>query len=283
VVWMYNNNGQLPISDYGMKVYFKAKSEQYLPFKDTVAILGGIDPYHKEYLITFPAITGVDAETWAFNFMSKQWVCRMSFIPEAYGYINNTLVSFKNNKLWVHNADSNNCNKFYGVKYDRTITIAVNPKASLVKNYLGIQISAEELCEGDGYTTKVNFANLAAFPGTGAIGTKYVALDTGKIYRWAETQYLEIGETELVRCKNREGQDTYMKRKWFDRLEGVFYTHIMKDLTTPDGLMKPNTMKLRDGRDMISQVLEVKITNNSYTSARHHFTNVSYTESKYGF
>jgi hypothetical protein len=48
----------------------------------------------------------------------------------------------------------------------------------------------------------LEFANLAAFPATGATGIIYVALDTGKIYRWSGSAYVEIspspGSTDAV-------------------------------------------------------------------------------------
>ena len=48
----------------------------------------------------------------------------------------------------------------------------------------------------------VEYANLAAFPATGATGLIYVALDTGKIYRWSGSAYVEIspspGSTDAV-------------------------------------------------------------------------------------
>jgi hypothetical protein len=48
----------------------------------------------------------------------------------------------------------------------------------------------------------LEFANLAAFPATGATGVIYVALDTNKIYRWSGTTYIEIspspGSTDAV-------------------------------------------------------------------------------------
>lgn len=48
----------------------------------------------------------------------------------------------------------------------------------------------------------VEYANLAAFPGAGAAGVIYVALDTGKIYRWSGSAYAEIvsapGSTDAV-------------------------------------------------------------------------------------
>lgn len=48
----------------------------------------------------------------------------------------------------------------------------------------------------------LEYANLAAFPGTGETGKIYVALDTGKIYRWSGSAYVEItsspGSTDAV-------------------------------------------------------------------------------------
>jgi hypothetical protein len=48
----------------------------------------------------------------------------------------------------------------------------------------------------------LEFANLAAFPFTGTAGVIYVALDTGKIYRWSGSAYIEIspspGSTDAV-------------------------------------------------------------------------------------
>lgn len=48
----------------------------------------------------------------------------------------------------------------------------------------------------------LEFANLAAFPGSGSSGIIYVADDTGKIYRWSGSAYVEIspspGSTDSV-------------------------------------------------------------------------------------
>jgi len=279
IVWKYDNNGQTPISDYGMRAYFFQKANDYLQYKDTVTILGGVDPFHKEYIIHFPAAGALAAETWAFNFASNEWVGRFSFVPEIMGHINNLFVSFKSGQLWVHNQDRTNYNTFYGVKTSRSITVALNPFPSQVKNYHGIQISAEELTEGDIYPIS-NHANVAAFPGSGSAGTRYVALDTGKSYTWNGASYDNISEVQIISCINREGQSTYMKRKEFEKIEGLFYSWILKDVNTPDGLMNPGTLKLRDGKDMISQVLEITITNNSKSVARQHYSNVSYAHSK---
>jgi hypothetical protein len=48
----------------------------------------------------------------------------------------------------------------------------------------------------------LEYANLASFPGTGTTGKIYVALDTGKTYRWSGSAYVEIsaspGSTDAV-------------------------------------------------------------------------------------
>lgn len=40
----------------------------------------------------------------------------------------------------------------------------------------------------------VEYANLAAFPGTGETGKIYLALDTNKIYRWSGSAYIEVSQ-----------------------------------------------------------------------------------------
>jgi len=48
----------------------------------------------------------------------------------------------------------------------------------------------------------LEFANLAALPGTGEMGKIYTALDTGKIYRWSGSAYINIaaspGSTDVI-------------------------------------------------------------------------------------
>ncbi|MFE2997940.1 hypothetical protein ACFXG4_23340 [Nocardia sp. NPDC059246] len=48
----------------------------------------------------------------------------------------------------------------------------------------------------------LEYANLAGFPGTGETGKIFIAIDTGRIYRWSGTAYVEIspspGSTDSV-------------------------------------------------------------------------------------
>jgi hypothetical protein len=48
------------------------------------------------------------------------------------------------------------------------------------------------------------FANLAAFPGTGATDRLYLAQDTGKIYRWTGSAYQQIADKAAVGLGNAD-------------------------------------------------------------------------------
>ena len=57
----------------------------------------------------------------------------------------------------------------------------------------------------------VEYANLAAFPGTGETGKIYVALDTNKCYRWSGTAYVEISPSEVNSVAGKTGIVTLAK------------------------------------------------------------------------
>lgn len=61
----------------------------------------------------------------------------------------------------------------------------------------------------------LEYANLAAFPGTGETGKIYVAIDTNKTYRWSGSAYVEIspslalGETSATAYRGDRGKTAY--------------------------------------------------------------------------
>lgn len=61
----------------------------------------------------------------------------------------------------------------------------------------------------------LEYANLAAFPGTGETGKIYVAIDTNKTYRWSGSAYVEIsaslalGETSSTAYRGDRGKTAY--------------------------------------------------------------------------
>lgn len=54
----------------------------------------------------------------------------------------------------------------------------------------------------------LEFADLAAFPATGANGVIYVALDTNKTYRWSGSIYIEISPSDVTSVFGRSGAVT---------------------------------------------------------------------------
>jgi hypothetical protein len=76
----------------------------------------------------------------------------------------------------------------------------VNVNNGLLRLDAGGKVAAAQL---PAYVDDVlEFANLAAFPGTGATGLIYVAVDTNKTFRWTGSVYVEIsaspGSTDAV-------------------------------------------------------------------------------------
>lgn len=143
VAWRYTLEGQYPISNYGRKQYFRDKANAYIGNKNGVKIIGGHDPFHKEYIITFNDGTG-ESETIAFNYVKNLWTKRYAFVPEYYGKINNKLIGFKNGELWLHNSSST-YNNFYGVQYESFLKIAANPHPTKEKVALGVDLALESV------------------------------------------------------------------------------------------------------------------------------------------
>lgn len=152
-------NGLQLISDYGMSNHFSNRVAD-LQNKKYFA-LGGFDFKHGEYILTFkekadngyiynPA--GADtpwgalttAESVMFHEPTNKWKTFYSFIPEAYGWHGNTLVSFVNGALWVHNINPIN-NNFYGVQQVSMVDVYSHPDPDKVKVYKNMAIRANSI------------------------------------------------------------------------------------------------------------------------------------------
>jgi len=142
----YTLNGLFPVSDYEMKNYFEQKSKQLIPYIGQINVIAGIDPYHKEYIITFPAIDNIPAETWAFNFVKNRWNSQYPYVPEMYSKLGNKLITFNQGRLYEHHRGAT-YNNFYGVQYDRKIIFYANPWVTKTKKLLNISIMAKELAK----------------------------------------------------------------------------------------------------------------------------------------
>lgn len=138
--WRYASNGQIELgTDYNMQSYFKRKAEQLLPYKDSIKIIGGYHPVYEMYLITFPAIGNIPAETVGFSEKIKGWLSFYSFAPEAYGYVGNKMFSFKNGVPYVHDQTLE-YNNFYGTVYDSSVKFTSNAQYPNEKMFQSIAV-----------------------------------------------------------------------------------------------------------------------------------------------
>lgn len=88
----------------------------------------------------------LSGETWAFNYKARLWAQRYSYVPEFWGRVGNTLISFKEGVMWKHNA-TEDYNNFYNKQFDSKITVACNPRPGKDKTWSAIEIDREQLAE----------------------------------------------------------------------------------------------------------------------------------------
>jgi hypothetical protein len=138
-------NGQYPISEYGMRTYFRSKASQIASFGIANADVRGVyDEENKMYILTF--IMGVNSETIGFydpniEGAKPRWISFYSFIPDYYSSLGTTLLSFSGVKGYKHNSNNVVRANFYGTKYKQQINwySNANPILKKVFKVLGIK------------------------------------------------------------------------------------------------------------------------------------------------
>lgn len=136
----YSANGLDPISDQGLKDYFRTKAETY---SSGYKVFGAIDPYLELYLITFPDQDGLSPETWAWDIKKGYWIGRFSFCFEQSISLGNNFATFKSQNIWKHHSNSV-YNNFYNTQYDSRITFVSNPDVALDKSFDNLSLDADE-------------------------------------------------------------------------------------------------------------------------------------------
>ncbi len=108
-------DGLEPISEAKIDAYTQDKCFIIASSTGTYKTIGGIDPMHGEYDITYLTVSGepnID-DTIAYDMEDKVWNTRYSYLPEAYEHLDNFLYTFKGGLMYRH-TDAANRNEFYG-------------------------------------------------------------------------------------------------------------------------------------------------------------------------
>ena len=158
VVCRLSNNGIEPISNYGMKDWFRDH------LKRSEVIIGSFDGRKGEYNITLHEVineaVSKEVYTVSFNEESNGWTSFKSFIQESGYTLANDYYTIKNGRPFIHHIESNTRNVFYNFKYNSTITPLFNDDASVVKSFKYIAYEGSQskvnksLVDGEYYNLK---------------------------------------------------------------------------------------------------------------------------------
>lgn len=178
VVAQYSNNGLDVISKFGQSRFFKRYLTEYLAANTSnLDNINGfhhlptcIDPFYKEMIFTLPALiypnyanqlpsynsipsyatSIIDrfdifdklGKTMSFSYLENKWGSDYEYMAEHYEYLQNTMFAFKNGNVYIHNNDTTNWNRFYGVDYPVRLCFTVNSNPSLLKDLANIAVES---------------------------------------------------------------------------------------------------------------------------------------------
>ncbi len=71
--------------------------------------------------------------------------------------------------------------------------IAINESSGTLFYRSSVTGLVTQFAGGGGGSSVAEYSTPAAFPGSGAAATLYLATDTGRVYRWASSVYVEVG------------------------------------------------------------------------------------------
>jgi len=162
-------DGLTPISNYGMKDYFKDN------LKSRDSIIGSYDASKDEYNVTLKGTSGVSPnnveETISYSEEVKGWSSKKSFIPQQALSVANNYYSFAlqngtaNSKVWWHHQNVLT-NNFYGQQFYSDITLVLNDYPGIIKTYKTINYEGSQgKVDQNTNTSEGEYYNLTAKTG----------------------------------------------------------------------------------------------------------------------
>jgi hypothetical protein len=128
------------------------------------------------------------------------------------------------------------------------------------------------------------YANLSAFPATGAVKTIYIASDTNKIYRWNGSAYVQLAVTDLgdyvpytgaTQDVNLGAYDAYINKLWLydavnDNYGSTHYTDGNYHIEDADG---HKLLVIEDGFMQIhkTDTIQSNLFTSDLTATRDHY------------
>ena len=138
-----------------MRVFFADLCQKILLCETKVNCWGVYDVRFGEYILTVQPFTYTyqgdllvfDGITIAWNEKMNQFSTTYSYLPDAMGQTGVDILSFKDGGLWLHNLNTLQQNKFYGVQDNSEIWIYCNVSPSDIKVFTDLGLEATAIWE----------------------------------------------------------------------------------------------------------------------------------------
>jgi hypothetical protein len=205
-VMRLSKDGLTPISDAGMKDYFRDN------LKNNTKLIGSYDDKKDEYNITLPdterdSVTGV---TVSFNEKVRGWVSFKSFVPQNAISCANEYFTVYNGGIWMHHVESQPRNTFYNTHNSSdysSVTVLLNQSPSIVKSFNTINY--------EGSKSKVDIFTTDAT--TGLTDGQYYNLSASDGW-YLDSLFTDKENGHISEFIEKEG-------KWFNYIKGESIQH----------------------------------------------------------
>ena len=141
-------NGQAPVSkEYLHQNWFEKKAKQLREFAGDKDVVVSCDNDYEEVYVSFRLADEIETIVFSEKEGFKGWTrfgtyFNDSNVPENFTFFKDTLVSFMNGQLYLHNQG--NLNTFYGKVHGCSLTVPVNQYSSMMKRYSSIRMSTDK-------------------------------------------------------------------------------------------------------------------------------------------
>jgi len=204
-----SGNGITPISDVGMKTYFREN------LKKCNNLIGSFDGVNDEYNITLDVASkwSLNTTTLSFSEGSKGWVSFKSFTPLTATSVADRYYSVNFNGVYQHYNDVASRNNFYGTQYNSEIEVLFNDSPSSVKSFRAVNYEGSQ-AKIDQFTTS-SVEDAAGNSITANDGEYYNLSSKSGWYVDSITTDLQSGDiNEFIEKEN----------KWFNYIKGITTT-----------------------------------------------------------
>ena len=209
-------DGLTPISDYGMKDWFRDN------LKLSNKLVGSYDDKKSEYNITLKGVpntlrnTPGYPTTVTYKEDVKGWVSFKSFVPENAISCANNYYTFKNGELWMHHDETpNKANNFYGIgTFNSDVTVIFNDVPGTIKSFKTLNYEGSQARVVTPTNTDASLPKFGAFNQT---------LKDGEYFNLQEHDGWYVDDTNgcNTHCEIGKASDFIEKEcKWFAYLIG---------------------------------------------------------------